>query len=114
MSSNLGRPNWRTIFSQEGFCLESTNCLYGWLNLVDAKNPEGIDLFLDIIEKAYLGSEFQYNNQTFRLEPTLVMPADFQRRIVDTHTSYESLLKALILTLKLLQTAKSIERKQVG
>lgn len=66
------------------------------VNLVDQKDPKWIDLFLDIIEKAYLGGDVQYGNQTFRLEPTLVMPADFQRRTIETpHSSYESFLKAL-------------------
>jgi hypothetical protein len=63
--------------------------------LLDQKDPKWIDLFLDIIEKAYLGSDFQYDRQTFRLEPTLVTPADFQRRTVDSHSSFESLLKTL-------------------
>jgi hypothetical protein len=62
---------------------------------VDQRDPKWIDLFLDIIEKAYLGSDFQYNKQTFRLAPTLVIPADFHRRTVDSHSSFESLLKAL-------------------
>lgn len=64
-------------------------------NLTERKDPKWIDLFLDIIEKAYLGSDFQYDKQTFRLEPTLVMPADFQRRTIEPQSSYESLLKAL-------------------
>jgi hypothetical protein len=60
------------------------------------KDAKWIDLFLDIIEKAYLGSDFQYKKQTFRLQPTLVAPADFYRRTFDSSlTSYESLLKAL-------------------
>ncbi len=62
----------------------------------DQKDAKWIDLFLDIIEKAYSGSDFRYGRQTFRLEPTLVAPADFYRRTFDTSlTSYESLLKAL-------------------
>jgi hypothetical protein len=50
---------------------------------------------MDIIEKAYTGSDFQYNRRTFKLEHTLVMPADFQRRNIAPNTSYESLLRAL-------------------
>jgi hypothetical protein len=42
-----------------------------------------------------MGNDFHYNKQTFRLDPTLVMPADFQRRNIDPHTSYEALLKSL-------------------
>lgn len=64
--------------------------------MADRKDAKWIDLFLDIIEKAYLGSDFQYKKQTFRLQPTLVAPADFYRRAFDSSlTSYESLLKAL-------------------
>lgn len=60
------------------------------------KDAKWIDLFLDIIEKAYSGSDFQSGRQTFRLEPTLVVPADFHRRTFDSSlTSYESLLKSL-------------------
>jgi len=60
------------------------------------KDAKWIDLFLDIIETAYLGSDFQYEKQTFRLQPTLVQPADFYRRTFGSSlTSYESLLKAL-------------------
>jgi len=60
------------------------------------KDAKWIDLFLEIIEKAYSGSDFRYGRQTFRLEPTLVAPADFYRRtFYSSLTSYESLLKAL-------------------
>lgn len=60
------------------------------------KDAKWIDLFLDIIEKAYLGSDFHYEKQTFRLQPTLVQPADFYRRTFGSFlTSYESLLKVL-------------------
>lgn len=74
--------------------------------MVDTKDPKGIDLFLDIIEKAYLGKEFSYEKQTFRLEPTLVTPADFQRRTVDSSSSYESLLKILDLDFKALASTE--------
>jgi hypothetical protein len=60
------------------------------------KDAKWIDLFFDIIERAYLGSEFKYGKQTFKLQPTLVQPADFHRRTFGSSlTSYESLLKAL-------------------
>jgi len=60
------------------------------------KDRKWINLFFDIIEKAYLGSEFVYNKRNFRLQPTLVRPADFHRRISGSPTTvYEALLKAL-------------------
>ena len=62
----------------------------------EQKDAKWIDLFFDIIERAYLGSEFKYGKQTFKLQPTLVQPADFYRRTFGSSlTSYESLLKAL-------------------
>jgi hypothetical protein len=81
------------------------------VGLVDKKDPKWIDLFLEIIEKAYLGSDFQYDKQTFRLDPTLVMPADFQRRTIDSHSSYDSLLKALDPTFKSLATSEVYRAK---
>lgn len=55
-----------------------------------------ITLFFEIIEKAYLGNQITYKNETFRLQPELVQPADFYRRTFGSSlTSYESLLKAL-------------------
>jgi len=74
--------------------------------LVDQRDPKWIDLFLDIIEKAYLGSDFQYDKQTFRLAPTLVIPADFHRRTVNSHSSFESLLKALDQVFKSLASSE--------
>jgi hypothetical protein len=60
------------------------------------KDSKWINLFFDIIEKAYLGKEFVYGKGTFRLQPTLVRPSDFHRRTFGPSlTSYESLLKAL-------------------
>lgn len=60
------------------------------------KDSKWINLFFDIIEKAYLGKEFVYNRETFKLQPTLVKPSDFYRRTFGKSlTSYESLLKAL-------------------
>jgi hypothetical protein len=50
------------------------------VDLVDQKDPKGIDFFLDTIEKAYMGRDFICDKETFRLEPTLVIPDDFQRQ----------------------------------
>jgi hypothetical protein len=62
-----------------------------------------INLFFDIIEKAYLGDQFVYEKQTFRLEPTLVRPADFARRTFRAPlTSFEALLSKLNPTFKTL------------
>lgn len=83
----------------------------GLVDLVNRKDPKWIDLFLDIIEKAYIGSDFQYNKETFRLEPTLVMPADFQRRAIGSHSSYESLLKALDPTFRSLANSEVYRAK---
>jgi hypothetical protein len=66
------------------------------IRMVADRNPRWIDLFFEIIEKAYQGREFVYENETFRLDPTLVRPADFHRRTFSSSpTSYESLLKVL-------------------
>ncbi len=78
---------------------------------MDQKDPKWIDLFLDIIEKAYLGNDFHCDKETFRLDPTLVMPADFQRRTIDSHSSYESLLKALDPTFKSLANSEVYRAK---
>lgn len=60
------------------------------------KERKWINLFFDIIEKAYLGNEFTYGIQRFKLQPALVRPADFHRRILGSpSTSYEALLKSL-------------------
>jgi len=60
------------------------------------KDSKWINLFFDIIEKAYLGEEFVYEKETFKLQPTLVKPSDFHRRTFGKSlTSYEALLKAL-------------------
>lgn len=71
------------------------------------KDAKWIELFFDIIEKAYLGSDFQYGKQIFRLQPTLVQPADFYRRTFGSSlTSYESLLKALDPTFRSLASSE--------
>lgn len=71
--------------------------------MTSGRNPKWIGLFFEIIERAYLGQQFTYGRDTFRLQPTLVRPADFHRRAFGTSlTSYESLLKALDPDLKTL------------
>lgn len=67
-----------------------------WSSNRIALSAKWITLFFDIIEKAYLGNQITYKNETFRLQPKLVEPADFYRRTFGSSlTSYESLLKAL-------------------
>lgn len=64
----------------------------------NSKNSHGskwISLFLSIVRAAYLGGNFQYSEQTFRLKPRLVAPSDFHRRITTPSNSYESLLMSL-------------------
>lgn len=66
-----------------------------------------MDLFLDIIENAYFGHNFQYGKETFRLEPTMVRPADFHKYTSGLQTSsYESLLKTLDPTFKSLANSE--------
>jgi hypothetical protein len=75
--------------------------------LTARKDAKWIELFFEIIEKAYVGSDFQYEKQTFRLNPTLVQPADFYRRSFGSSlTSYETLLKALDPTFKSLASSE--------
>jgi hypothetical protein len=78
------------------------------------KDTKWIDLFFELIEKAYLGSEFTYRKETFRLQPTLVRPADFHRRAFGSSlTSYESLLKALDPSFKSLASSE-VYRVETG
>jgi len=71
--------------------------------LSDKKDSKWIMLFFDIIEKAFLGGEFIYNKEKFNVQPTLVQPVDFQRRILGSPSnSYEALLKALDTNFKTL------------
>jgi hypothetical protein len=75
--------------------------------LTTKKDSKWITLFFDIIEKAYLGKQFTYRKQTYRLQPTLVRPSDFLRRTFGSSlTSYESLLKALDPTFKSLASSE--------
>jgi hypothetical protein len=77
------------------------------IRMVADKNPRWIDLFFEIIEKAYLGREFVYKHETFRSKPTLVKPADFHRRTFGSSlTSYESLLKVLDPSFKSLASSE--------
>lgn len=59
-----------------------------------------IKLFLSIIHAAYLGGKFQYKNKTYQLEPTLVNPYDFSRRIAHPSNEYHKLLADLDPTFK--------------
>jgi hypothetical protein len=72
-----------------------------------------MDIFIDIIEKAYQGTSFQYGEETFRLAPTLVRPADFHRKTCNAQTSYESLLNALDPAFKTL-AASEVYRADTG
>lgn len=65
-----------------------------------AKDQNWIDLFFEIIEKAYTGSRFTYKNQSYQLKPTLVKAADFYRRVSTPDSSFTSLLKNLDVTFK--------------
>ncbi len=65
-----------------------------------AKDQNWIELFFEIIEKAYNGSRFTYKNQSYQLKPTLVRPADFFRRVVTPDSSYAALLRDLDITFK--------------
>ncbi|MDR1992098.1 MAG: hypothetical protein LBQ98_01135 [Nitrososphaerota archaeon] len=77
------------------------------------KNITGLDIFIDIIEKAYQGASFQYDKETFRLAPTLVRPADFHRKTCNAKTSYESLLNSLDPAFKTL-AASEVYRTDTG
>ena len=59
-----------------------------------------IKLFLSIIRAAFLGERFVYKGKIFDLEPTLVKPSDFYRRIDHPSTQYEALLNSLDLRFK--------------
>jgi hypothetical protein len=75
--------------------------------LVDKKKDiKSMDIFIDIIEKAYQGTSFQYGKEPFRLAPTLVRPADFHRKPCNVQTSYESLLNSLDPAFKTLATSE--------
>ena len=73
---------------------------YRW-DFILSKREEGarkyswITLFLDIVEAAYLGNEFEYEGRSFKLKPTLVMPYDFLKRTSKADTEYERLLGSL-------------------
>ncbi|MCS4540787.1 MAG: hypothetical protein HY929_00460 [Euryarchaeota archaeon] len=56
---------------------------------------ERIRLFLEIIRSAYYGGKFEYKDITFNLEPTLVSPSDFIRKISQPKTAYENLINSL-------------------
>ena len=67
------------------------------------KDAKWISLFFDIIERAFLGGDFTFGKEVFKLQPTLVRPVDFQRRISGSpSSSYEALIKALNVDFKTL------------
>jgi len=66
----------------------------------NSQTPQWIKLFLSITRAAYLGERFVYEGKTYDLQPTLVQPADFYRRIPRPSTQYEKLLYSLDPTFK--------------
>jgi hypothetical protein len=74
---------------------------------------KGMELFVDLIEKAYQGAIFQYGKETFRLAPTLVRPVDFYRKPCAASSVYESLLNALDPAFKAL-SASEVYRANTG
>jgi len=72
-----------------------------------------MELFIDLIEKAYQGTSLQYGKETFRLTPTLVKPSDFHRKPCNAQTSYEHLLNALDPAFKTL-AASEVYRADTG
>jgi hypothetical protein len=82
--------------------------------LVDKKKDlKGMDLFIDIIEKTYIGANFQYGGEIFRLTPTLVRPADFHKKPTTVQTVYDALLKTLDPAFKAL-AASEVYRASTG
>jgi hypothetical protein len=77
------------------------------------KDQNWIDLFFEIIAKAYSGSRFTHKNQSYQLKPTLVRPADFYRRVVTPDSSYTSLLKNLDVTFKTVARSE-VYRAEMG
>ncbi|MCL6579318.1 MAG: hypothetical protein K6T73_08030 [Candidatus Bathyarchaeota archaeon] len=76
------------------------------------KESAWIELFLSIIRKAYLGEKFVYENRTFNLEPTLVTPYDFSRKIRHPKNDYERLLVSLNPSFKAAARAEVYRRKK--
>jgi len=72
-----------------------------------------INLFLSIIRDAYLGKKFEYKKGTFNLNPTLVTPYDFSRKIRHPTNDYEKLLASLDLRFKDAARAE-VYRKRKG
>jgi len=70
------------------------------------------DLFLSIIQDAYLGQKFVYKNKTFNLEPALVTPYDFSRKIRHPTTDYEKLLASLDPRFKDAARAEAYRKKK--
>ena len=59
------------------------------------RGSEWIRLFLSIVRDAYLGRRFRYKKRNFDLEPALVTPYDFSRKIGQPTNEYEKLLASL-------------------
>jgi len=56
---------------------------------------ERLHLFLRIARAAYLGENFGYKGKTFDLEPTLVSPYDFIKKVSSPKSKFEELLASL-------------------
>lgn len=56
---------------------------------------ERLQLFLRIVRAAYLGRSLNYKGRAFRLEPTIVSPYDFIRKISKPQSEFEELLESL-------------------
>ena len=76
------------------------------------KESAWIELFLSIIRNAYLGQKLVYENRTFKLEPTLVTPYDFSRKIRRPKNDYEKLLVSLNSSFKAAARTEVYRRKK--
>lgn len=63
--------------------------------MVFGVTKERLHTFLGVIRAAYLGENFSYKGEVFRLEPTLVSPYDFIRKISAPRSKFEELLASL-------------------
>lgn len=50
------------------------------------------DIFLDVVRNSFLGKSFEYDGKTYKLEPTIMAPYDFLRKIEEPSSEYERLL----------------------
>lgn len=76
------------------------------------KESAWIELFLSIIRSSYLGEKFVYDNRTFNLEPTLVTPYDFSRKIRYPRNEFERLLVSLDPSFKAAARVEVYRRKK--